>query len=284
MAQMFFMDESGHDHKTMPYEVRGGFSIHMRKLWSLVQDIRALELHCFGQRLIEFKGSKLLSKKKFEWASQDTEFPDDRRRDLVKKFLENKDKAKGEQYTAYGQACLRMAQGIVKLLVDMDVVVFAVSIPRQARRPANSRYQDFLRKDQVFLFERFYYFLEEKNEHGVIVMDETERIQDGRFVVQMEKYFSKTENGRKRAYLVVPTPLFVSSHTAIAVQAADLCIYAINWGFRLPNRGMDAETRPEIADMFGAGLSRLQYKKQDHGQGFETYGITYVPNPYKAGR
>ena len=174
------MDESGHDHKTMPYEVRGGFSIHMKKLWSLVQDIRALELHCFGQRLVEFKGSKLLSKKKFEWASQDTEFPDDRRRDLVKKFLENKDKAKGDQYTAYGQACLKMAQGIVKLLVDMNAVVFAVSIPRQARRPANSRYQDFLRKDQVFLFERFYYFLEEKNQHGVIVMDETERIQDSR--------------------------------------------------------------------------------------------------------
>lgn len=83
MAQMFFMDESGHDHKTMPYEVRGGFSIHMRKLWSLVQDIRALELHCFGQRLVEFKGSKLLCKKKFEWATQDIEFPDDRRRGIL---------------------------------------------------------------------------------------------------------------------------------------------------------------------------------------------------------
>jgi len=243
-----------------------------------------LELHCFGQRLVEFKGSKLLSKKKFEWAARETEFPDERRRDLVRKFLENKERAKVDQYTAYGQACLKMAQGIVKFLVDMDAVVFVVSIPCQARRPANSRYQDFLRKDQVFLFERFYYFLEEKNEHGVIVMDETERIQDNRFVVQMEKYFSKTENGRKRACLVVPTPLFVSSHSAIAVQAADLCIYAINWGFRLPNRGMDAQTRPEIADMFGAGLNRLQYKKQDHDQGFETFGIAFVPNPYKAGR
>jgi len=63
MAQMFFMDESGHDHKTMPYEVRGGFSIHMSKLWSLVQDIRALELHCFGQRLIEFKGRNFLARR-----------------------------------------------------------------------------------------------------------------------------------------------------------------------------------------------------------------------------
>jgi len=42
MAQMFFMDESGHDHKTMPYEVRGGFSIHMSKLWPFVQDIYML--------------------------------------------------------------------------------------------------------------------------------------------------------------------------------------------------------------------------------------------------
>lgn len=36
-------------------------------------------------------------------------------------------------------------------------------------------------------------FLEEKNEHNVIVMDETERIQDSRFMVQIEKYFSKIE-------------------------------------------------------------------------------------------
>lgn len=66
---------------------------------------------------------------------------------------------------------------------------------------------------------------------------------------------------------------------ALAVQVADLCM-----DFCLSNRGMDIETRPEIVDMFGAGLNSLQYKKQGHDQGFETFGITFVPNPYKAGR
>jgi len=48
---------------------------------------------------------------------------------------------------------------------------------------------------------------------------------------------------------------------ALAVQVADLCM-----DFCLSNRGMDIETRPEIVDMFGAGLNSLQYKKQGHDQ------------------
>ena len=177
-----------------------------------------------------------------------------------------------------------MAQGIVKILEDMEATIFAVAIPCGVRWPPNYRLGDFLRKDQVFLFERFYYSLEEKNEHGVIVMDETDKNLDRRFVTLLENYFTKTLRGRKFANLIVPSPFFVSSDMAVAVQVADLCIYAINWGFRLPNRGMDAETRPGIADMFGAGLNRLQYKKQDHDRGFETFGISFVPNPYKPGR
>ena len=51
--------------------------------------------------------------------------------------------------------------------------------------------------------------MEEKNEHGVIVMDETEKKQDNRFVIRMEQYFSKTENGRERAERIVPASFFV---------------------------------------------------------------------------
>ena len=29
MAWLFCIDESGHDHKSMPYEVRGGVAIHV---------------------------------------------------------------------------------------------------------------------------------------------------------------------------------------------------------------------------------------------------------------
>ncbi|MDE2673577.1 MAG: hypothetical protein OXH65_00530 [Paracoccaceae bacterium] len=89
-------------------------------------------------------------------------------------------------------------------------VIFAAAIPcGTRRRPPNYQFDDFLCKDHVFLFERFFYLLEEKNEHGVIVMDETEKKQDNRFVIRMEQYFSKTENGRERAERIVPASFFV---------------------------------------------------------------------------
>ena len=70
---------------------------------------------------------------------------------------------------------------------------------------------------------------------------------------------------------------------ACAVQPADVCIYVINWGFRLPSRGMNAARRDEIAEMFGGDLATLQYEGQRERSGhkFNSYGITYVPDPYK---
>ena len=49
-----------------------------------------------------------------------------------------------------------------------------------ARMEKYYRFDDFLRKDAVFLFERFFYFLEEKDAHGVLVMDETDKREDRR--------------------------------------------------------------------------------------------------------
>jgi len=46
---------------------------------------------------------------------------------------------------------------------------------------------------------------------------------------------------------IVPTPLFVASDMTYAIQAADLCIYCVNWGFRVPTRGMDGEVRREVS-------------------------------------
>jgi hypothetical protein len=49
---------------------------------------------------------------------------------------------------------------------------------------------------------------------------------------------------------------------------------------------MDAQTRPEIADQFGRWLNRLQYRGQGYRDGavFDSYGISFVPNPYGPGR
>ena len=66
MSYLWFMDESGHDHRSMPYEVRGGVALHASRVWPFVQKMRALEQEAFGGSLHKFateiKGSKLLDK------------------------------------------------------------------------------------------------------------------------------------------------------------------------------------------------------------------------------
>ena len=92
-------------------------------------------------------------------------------------------------------------------------------------------------------------------------MDEVDKTEDGRFVRRMEWYFTRTDKGRVRTTRIVPAPFFVSSDMTYAVQAADLCIYCINWGFRLASIGMDsAEKGDEIAETFGSWLSRLRFR------------------------
>jgi len=40
MSWLLFLDESGHDHKTTPYEVRGGVAIHAGELWPFVRAVQ----------------------------------------------------------------------------------------------------------------------------------------------------------------------------------------------------------------------------------------------------
>ena len=98
----------------------------------------------------------------------------------------------------------------------------------------------------------------------------------------MHKYFSHSHTGRFRTAWVVPSPFFVSSDMTYPIQAADVCIYCINWGFRLPSIGMNAVTRKEIEAEFREYLYRLQFKGEGYrnGEVFRTYGIVYVPDPY----
>ncbi|GIW98690.1 MAG: hypothetical protein KatS3mg111_2023 [Pirellulaceae bacterium] len=154
------------------------------------------------------------------------------------------------------------------------------------KKPGQARLDEFLRKDHVFLLERYFYFLEAQRQHGLLVMDEVEKAADRKFVRQLEAYFTKTSTGRYRTAWIVPTPFFVSSDMTYPVQAADLCIYCLNWGFRLPSQGMNGPTRTEIADEFGRWLGQLQFKGEGEKDGrvFQSWGIVYVPNPYAPGR
>jgi hypothetical protein len=294
MAWLLFIDESGHDHKALPLEVRGGIALHVSKLWSFIQGWQRLELDAFGMRRAptghEIKGSKLLDKDRLRWASQTGPMVGEERRKHARSFLSKGAQRQGNptssEFAAYGQACVEMARGVFELLVAQDARLFACAIPRGVRPPAGFTHEDYLRKDHVFLFERFYYFLEAQAQHGLIVMDETDKQLDKTFVAKMESYFTRTATGRNRSYWIVPAPLFVSSDMTYAVQAADICLYCINWGFRPPSWHSDAEIRHEIAAEFGPKISRLQWEGDGYRDGrvFRTYGVVYVPDPYEARR
>src|SRR3972149_11278326 len=99
MSWLLFMDESGHDHKTMPYEVRGGVALQDRRVWPFIRAISSLERDCYGVRLAdyqkEFKGAKLLDEKRIEWAFQDPSQTEEERRRNARAFL-----SKGLQHVA----------------------------------------------------------------------------------------------------------------------------------------------------------------------------------------
>jgi hypothetical protein len=292
MSYLLFMDESGHDHRNMPYEVRGGVAIHASRLWSFVQAMRSLEESSFGGVLHQYgkelKGHKLLDKDRFKWAAQGDWMDDASRRKACLAFLNRglkKEAPRRNEFTAYGQACLTMVRGIYRLLSQHDARVFACAIPRGCRKPAHFEFEDYLRKDQVFLFESYFYFLEQEDEYGLLVLDETDKAEDRRFVQRMTNYFVRTRSGNLRSQRVVPTPLFVSSDMSYPIQAADCVIYCVNWGFRLPGYGMDAEVREEVAKETGGWITRLQAKssKVNASGRFTEYGIKYIENPYAPG-
>lgn len=291
MSYLLFLDESGHDHRMCPYEVRGGIALHVSKLWPFIQDMQSLEIRCFGDQLhnfgLEIKGERLLKKRRFKNAKQLPEFDESTRRKHTLSFLNKGISKKGQskaEFTAYSQACICMAQGVFELLAKCDAKLFGVAIPQGVEKPSTGIPSDFLRKDQVFLFERFYYYLETKKEHGLIVMDETEKCSDRKFVSSMNAYFTKTQTGRYRTTWIVPSPVFVESDMAYPIQAADISIYCINWGFRMAQAGMTAASRSEIYDQFMPWMQKLQFhgERVEGGRKWPLHGILCVPDPYES--
>ena len=247
--------------------------------------MQRLEVDSFGCHLhqyrSELKGSTLLDRKRFRFAQQlapmEPEAGRKHCRGFLTRGLEHKAPTR-EEFTAYGQACLEMASGIFQLLAQNRATLFAAAIPPIAR-PRTFQLEEYLRKDQVFLLEKFFYFLEEQKEHGLLVVDEVDETADRQFVRRLEAYFTKITTGRYRTQWIVPTPFFVASDMIYPMQAADLCIYCVNWGFRLPSQGMTAVTRHEIANEFGPWLRQLQFRGEGYCDGavFETFGISTCP-------
>jgi hypothetical protein len=80
--------------------------------------------------------------------------------------------------------------------------------------------EEHLRKDYSYLFERFFYLLEDTDREamGLVVFDEVEASKSIKLSEQMHRYFLRTEKGRTRASQVIPEPLFVRSELASGVH------------------------------------------------------------------
>ena len=250
MAWFLFIDESGQDRGASPYEVLAGVAVEDRAIWNLIVDVHDAEVEFFGQRItpgeLELKAKKLLKAKTFRLASQGDPMASDHRRDLVQSLL-RKGRGGGSasrtELTALGQAKIAFVEHLIETCARHDVRAFASIVDRDAPKPSS----DFLRKDYAYLFERFFYFLDEQplTPRGIVVFDELERSECHLLISQMALYFQGTTTGRRRAGRVVPEPFFVHSELTTLIQLADLVAYIVSWGVRVHT--MTRGARPELA-------------------------------------
>jgi hypothetical protein len=286
---LFFIDESGHDHGDAPYEVLAAVAVAERDLWNLIQAIRAAEIQFFGVHLaevgVEFKGKKLLKKKTFRHARQGPTIEPNRCRDLVREFLMKgwretqggpPEVRSKDEFTAYGQAARAFVSRILQICSSHHAKTFAALVNTKAPRASDP---DMLRRDYAFLFQRFFYYLEDRSptEMGLVVFDELEKAKSRILIQQMERYFLKTEIGYERSSRIVPEPFFVHSDLTTAVQLADIVAYCFNWGTRLNK--MKEATRKDIESLAQIAFDmRYVGKRVDEGDDKEwpVYGVFYV--------
>lgn len=293
MTYLLFLDESGHDHRNTPYEVRGGIALHATRRWPFIQSMRAAEESAFGCQLshygAEIKGAKLLERRRFAWAASHEQLDDEVRRKHVVGFLEKGKKhiaPHAFEFCAFGQASIRFAHDVFGLLREHGATLFASMIPRGVRKPDSHKPGDFLRKDHVFLLERYFYFLENREEDGLLIFDQTEKKLDREFVRQVHRYFTQTASGRYRAARLAPVPVFISSDMAYPMQAADVVIYAVNWGYRRPS-WPESSIRKEVASQFRAWIQALAFDtmvphRHDPHKMVKIHSIVRVGDPYEA--
>jgi hypothetical protein len=258
MTLFLFVDESGHDHKESPYEVLAGIAISDRNLWNLVLRVKDIEKKLFGDfystNKIELKAKKLLNRKTFRLANQKSRINFEELPDLAQNCLRNGENANRLQLTALAQAKILYANQTLQACSDAGGKIFASIIDYEniALQPNFSEISgsNYLRKEYSYLFERFYYYLEDlgNDDMGIIVFDEFDKIKSHLLLGQMTEYFINTRKGRERSSLIIPEPFFVHSDLTLGVQIVDLAAYILNWRFRTGkmSKASRAELQPQV--------------------------------------
>lgn len=251
MAYFLFVEESGQDRRESPQEVLAGVAVEDRDLWNLVRAVQDAEVRLLGCRYTadrgELKAKRLLKRKVFRLAQQLPAIDPEERTRLARHCLEEGATAGRRELTALAQAKLAYVREIFDLCARFHCRAFAAIVRRDAPVPPPD---DHLRRDYAFLFERFFYFLEDQDRAaaGIVVFDEVDLSHSHRLVRQMGDYFTKTVKGRQRAGQIIPEPFFVHSDLTTGVQIADLVAYLVSWGFRRHGGGPEG-LRAELEEL-----------------------------------
>jgi hypothetical protein len=273
VAYFLFIDESGHDRRESPYEVLAGVAVQDRDLWNLIQALREAEIKHFGRRYTadrgELKAKKILKAKTYRLAAQLPPIPLEERSGLARRCLDDGAAAGRRELTALAQAKIAYVEEALEICARFRCRAFASIVTTDAPRPAAS---DFLRKDYAYLFERYFYFLEDTDPAalGLVVFDELERVQSHILIEQMNRYFQETWKGRTRASQIIPEPFFVHSELTTGVQIADLVAYILSWGFRI--QGMTEPARQELKPLVER-VCQIRHRAVRERMGNPNFGI-----------
>jgi hypothetical protein len=142
MAYFLFIDESGQDHRASPYEVLAGIAIEDQDLWNLIVAIQHLEERIFMRRYssnrAELKGKRMLKRKVFRQAEMLPPIPEEERRQLAKRCLENGDGARRRELSALAQAKIAYVNEVFEICARFRCRVFASIVTKTAPAPPSS--------------------------------------------------------------------------------------------------------------------------------------------------
>ena len=245
MAWFLFIDEIGHDRLASPYEVLAGVAIRDQVLRELIARLHDAEVASFGRRYSdghrELKGAVLLKRKVFRHGALSAELDLADLPSLARAALDDGARANARMLKSLALAKLDYFATLFDTCAQFGCRAFA-SIVETDAQPTTGR---GLRKDYAYLFERFFYFLEDNaaDEQGIVVFDELEKSKSHLLIDQMHRYFEETAVGRHRASRIIPEPFFVHSDLTTGVQIADLLAYVISWR-RSPSKLPGCATGP----------------------------------------
>jgi hypothetical protein len=234
MTWNFYLDESGHDGKTTPLVVVGGFGVEVERQTAFINEAKELYKECFGVSYDlshELKGSYLLHKKKFKWADNFAEFDSKTRKFHAARFLSISGNATTKNkmdFCGYGQACIMFVGKLFNLLNKHSCIIYATCADKQYLKSHKDGTQNFVKLLEAETTQSILHSLQFDKSKGSIFFDKSESSSDMKKLHEMRELAILYFGNRN---MDIDFEMLDSEHS-LEIQIADICIYCINWGLR----------------------------------------------------